>query len=355
MPLPPIIMTSTQASTRSRLWFVLVGLVLVLATGCYWGYKLYTAPIGRHTEVVYLLIDRESTPQEVRAQLHKKIWPVHPRVFDFFWSYRGVDERLRAGRYAIPPETTADSLMKILIYGAQAPVRISLRGLRTEAELVGQLDKYLMLDSAEIVRFFADSVSLQARGLDREQARSLFLADEYKLLWDSSLDQLIDSLTLWHDSFWTADRRARADSLGLRPHEVSALAAILEEESGKPDEYPRIAGLYLNRLRRGMPLQSDPTIKFALGAFGLRRILHEHLAVDSPYNTYRYTGLTPGPIRLVKAETLEAVLAAEHHAYLYMCAREDFSGYHSFAESYAVHLGNARRYQQELNRRGIKR
>ncbi|MDO4691877.1 MAG: endolytic transglycosylase MltG [Porphyromonadaceae bacterium] len=341
---------------RSRWWlWVILLVVLALVGAGFWVYRLYQAPVGRHTQTVYLLIDRDDTPEDVRRQIHKKIWPTRPNVFDFFWSWRKVDEHLRTGRYAVPPEVTTDEFMSILISGNQAPVDVPLLGIRTEAELIGQLDKHLMLDSAELVGFFQDSVALARQGVDREQARSLFLARHYTLEWDISLPALVDTILHQHQTFWTAERKALADSLGLSQSDVSALAAILEEESSKPDEYSRIAGLYINRLRKGMPLQSDPTIKFALGDFSLRRILYEHLEVASPYNTYRNVGLTPGPIRLVRPSSLDAVLQAEQHNYLYMVAKDDFSGYHNFAADYATHLRNARLYQQELNRRGIKK
>lgn len=337
------------------LWVLLLVVLLALVGLGYWAYRLYKAPVGRHTEVVYLLIDREDSPEQVRQQIHKKIWPTRPNVFDFFWSWRKVDEHLRTGRYAVPPEVTTDELMSILISGDQAPVSLPLLGIRTEAELLMQLDKHLMLDSAELVAFFEDSVALARQGVDREQARSLFLAQHYTLEWNISLPALVDTILHQYRGFWTAKRIAQADSLGLSQSDASALAAILEEESSKQDEYSRIAGLYINRLRKGMPLQSDPTIKFALGDFSLRRILYEHLEVASPYNTYRNVGLTPGPIRLVRPSSLDAVLQAEQHNYLYMVAKEDFSGYHNFATDYATHLRNARLYQQELNRRGIKK
>lgn len=344
-----------RKQSRSWLWVLLGILVVALGGALYWAYQIYTAPIGRHTETVYILIRKGSTAEEVREQIHKKIWPTRPNVFDFFWRYRDVDEHLRSGRYAVPPETTADSLMQILVHGEQALVSLPLQGVRTETELVQQLDKHLMLDSAEIRKFFLDSAALAAQGVERESARSLFFAQTYQLPWDVELAALVDSVALRYRAFWTAKRKAQADSLGISRADATALAAILEEESGKKDEHTRIAGLYLNRLRKGMPLQSDPTIKFALGDFALRRILFEHLSVDSPYNTYNRVGITPGPIRLVRPESVDAVLGAEAHPYFYMVAREDFSGYHNFAADYATHLRNARLYQQELNRRGIKR
>lgn len=161
-------------------------------------------------------------------------------------------------------------------------------------------------------------------------------------------------MTQYRDRFWTDDRREKARKLGLTPVEVATLASIVEEESAKPDEYPAIARLYMNRLKKGMLLQADPTVKYATGNFALRRITGEHLRTPSPYNTYLHPGLPPGPLRTPSKSTIDRVLSAPAHTYLYMCAKEDFSGYHNFASDYATHTANARRYQKELNRRGIK-
>jgi UPF0755 protein len=164
------------------------------------------------------------------------------------------------------------------------------------------------------------------------------------------VNKLVDS----RDAFWTTERRAAAKKMGLTPVEVAIVASIVEEESNKADERPLIARLYLNRYFIGMKLQADPTVKFAVGDFSLRRITGKHLTIDSPYNTYRNQGLPPGPIRIAEKTAMDAVLNAPQHSYLYMCAKEDFSGRHNFAEDYATHLQNARRYQDALNQRGIK-
>ena len=163
----------------------------------------------------------------------------------------------------------------------------------------------------------------------------------------------MDSIRAEHNRYWTPERRAKADKLGLTTAEISTLASIVESESAKTKEYGQIAQLYINRYNKGMLLQSDPTVKFALGDFSIRRILLEHLKADSPYNTYRNKGLPPGPICLPKQATIDSILNAPHHEYIYMCAKEDFSGYHNFAADYATHQSNARRYQEALNKRGI--
>ncbi len=165
---------------------------------------------------------------------------------------------------------------------------------------------------------------------------------------------MVRRLLDYRNRFWSKERRSKAASLGLTPSQVATIASIVEEETAKADEKPKVARLYLNRLKKGIKLQADPTVKFATGDFTLRRITGKHLAIESPYNTYKVNGLPPGPIRIPAAATIDAVLNAPKHDYIYMCAKEDFSGYHNFASDYATHMANARRYQAELNRRGIR-
>ena len=191
-------------------------------------------------------------------------------------------------------------------------------------------------------------------GYRKEQFPAVFIPDSYEFYWTAGADKVVKTFLSHHDSFWTETRRSQAAQLGLTPADVAVIASIVEEESAKKQEHPIIARLYINRLHKGMPLQADPTVKFAVGDFSLRRIGSKELQKKSPYNTYLNKGLPPGPIRIPEKTTIEAVLTCPKHNYLYMCAKEDFSGYHNFAADYDTHLANARRYQAELNRRGIK-
>lgn len=315
---------------------------------------LYQRPVGRNKQTVYLLVGKQTTLEELQEQIQKKVWPHNPRLLNFLIEHEGLSRQLHPGRYAVTPRMTASELVKALANGTQTPTRLNLSGVRTEAELLQRLSSYLMLTEDELRQALLDSLRLRREGLNRESVRSLFFAEEYSLLWNISAEGLMDTIQMHHAHFWTEERRRQADRIGLTLPEVSALAAIVESESAKRDEYGRIARLYLNRLEQNMPLQSDPTVKFALGDFSLRRITGKHLSTPSPYNTYRHEGLTPGPIRLPRPSTMDSVLRAPAHDYIYMCAKEDFSGYHNFAKSYAEHLVNARRYQAALNARGIR-
>lgn len=182
----------------------------------------------------------------------------------------------------------------------------------------------------------------------------MFIPNTYEVYWDMNVEKLLKRMDKEHKAFWNQSRLAKAEEIGLSPLEVSILASIVEEETAVNDEKPTVAGLYINRLKRGIPLQADPTVKFAVGDFTLKRILHKHLETDSPYNTYKVAGLPPGPIRMPSIIGLNSVLNYQKHDYIYMCAKEDFSGRHNFATNLAQHNANARRYQNALNRRGIK-
>lgn len=344
-----------SGAKRYSIWIAIsIALVALLA---YLGYRVYTvyhAPAGNAQEMVYLYVRPNSTLSDVLGQLQTRLRPRHPRLLNYLVDHERLAEKLRPGRYAITPQMTTSDVVNLLASGQETPVRLKMRYVRTEEELKKVFTSSLMLKVEELDQLLSNQVYLDSLGYDRESFRSIFMVGEYEVSWHVSARALIDTLLRHHARFWTEERRAKAEALGLTTAQVSALAAIVEEESNKRDEYSRIAGLYINRLKIGMPLQSDPTVKFALGDFSLRRILNVHLQAESPYNTYQNSGLTPGPIRVPRPETLDYVLQAEQHNYLYMVAKEDFSGYHNFASDYNQHLRYARAYQQALNARGIK-
>lgn len=336
------------------LWWICLPLIALLGWIGYYTYRLYYSPVGRNSDTVYLLVSKQSDIAELQEQIQTKVWPHYPKLMSYAMDYMEIEQHLRPGRYAVTPKMSTIELLKVLQSGTQTPVKLDLRGLRTEAELSEFMAKHLLMKQEEFVAELQDPKRLDSLGLNRESARSLFFAKEYLVHWNISPSGLIDTIVLHHRSYWTKERRAQLDSLGIDAPTASSLAAILESESSKTDEYPQIARLYLNRLHKGMLLQSDPTVKFALGDFSLKRILSVHLKVESPYNTYRSVGITPGPIRIPKTSSIDAVLQAPKHNHLYMCAKEDFSGYHNFACDYETHLRNARAYQKALDQRGIK-
>lgn len=257
------------------------------------------------------------------------------------------------GRYLVNPVESDLDFIRRLRNGEQTPVKISFNNIRTKAQLAQRLSEQLMTDSTTIHNLLNNQEFLQEYDLTPETALTLFLPNTYEVYWSTSAKSLIKRLHKEYTAFWNEDRRAKAQRIGLTPTEVSILASIVEEETTNTTEKPIVAGLYLNRLRIGMPLQADPTVKYAVGDFTLRRILNKHLLIDSPYNTYKYGGLPPGPIRIPSIGGLEAVLNSTKHKYLYMCAKETFNGEHNFATNLAEHNRNAQRYQAALNKRKI--
>jgi UPF0755 protein len=195
--------------------------------------------------------------------------------------------------------------------------------------------------------------SVSTAGLSFSAFLPIFIPNTYEIYWDTSIDNFLKRMRKEYDRFWNDERRSKAEKIGLSPIQVATLASIVEEEATYIDEYPIVAGLYLNRLKRGMRLEADPTVKFAVGDFTLRRILFRHLEVESPYNTYKNGGLPPGPIRIPSIQAIEGTLSPQQHNYLFMCAKDDLSGRHNFATTHAEHARNAARYQRALNERGI--
>ena len=266
---------------------------------------------------------------------------------------RYADRRMPTGRYAVRPGMNNLDLLLDLRRGNQSPVRITFQNVRLKHDLSERLADQLMVDAPAIESLLDDSTYCANLGFTPETIKAMFIPNTYEVYWNIPADKLLRRMKREYDAFWTEARRNRAEQIRLTPVEVSILASIVEEESAVPDEYPTIAGLYLNRLHRGMLLQADPTVKYAVGDFALQRILDRHKEVDSPYNTYLYPGLPPGPLRVPSITAIDAVLHHAQHDYIYMCAREDFSGRHNFASTLAEHNQNALRYRQELNRRGI--
>ena len=220
--------------------------------------------------------------------------------------------------------------------------------------MAGYISHNLMIDSVEFVKTVKDSAKMSALGVDTANVYCLFVPNTYEIYWNTSLQNFLLRMKRESSAFWNDIRVAKAKSIPLTPHEVCTLASIVDEETANNAEKPAIAGMYINRLKAGMPLQADPTIKFAWHDFALRRIRHGLLDIKSPYNTYRNIGLPPGPIRVASVEGINAVLNYVHHNFMYMCAKEDFSGTHNFARTYSEHLANAARYSKALNERGIK-
>ena len=243
---------------------------------------------------------------------------------------------------------------RMLKLGLQTPVRISVNNVRTSAQLARKLARQIDADSASMMRALTSKELAAEVGFDSLTLFSMFIPDTYEVWWTITPEDFVRRMKREYDRFWTGERDARRARSGLSRLGVMTLASIVYEETRKTDEMPRIAGVYVNRLRRGIPLQADPTIKYAMQDFGLRRILYRHLKYPSPYNTYINKGLPPSPICMPGKNAIDAVLNFEEHDYLYFCARPTFDGYHNFARTLREHNANARAYSAELNRRKIR-
>ena len=262
---------------------------------------------------------------------------------------------IRIGKYDISGCRTNLDLVRLLRRGQHSPVKVTFNNTRTVDQFVEKVGNRFFFEPQELGALLYDKNYMQKFGLTDTTAVCLLIPNTYEIYYDITAEEFLDRMNSYYQEFWNERRKARASEIGLTPVQVATLASIVEEENMRPSEKAIIAGLYINRLNKGMLLQSDPTVKFAIGDFARKRILNADLQVDSPYNTYKYKGLPPGPIRIPEASTMDSVLNYRHHDYLYMCAKEDFSGYHNFTASAAEHSRNAARYRASLNARNIRR
>lgn len=312
------------------------------------------SPVYKHQETAYLYIDDSKDYDDLCKQLSVITSERDLNHFKLLAKYLGYPENIRSGKYEITNGMSHIQLINVLRRGHQTSVKLTFNNIRLKNDLAERLAEQLMIDQQSILSLLNDSVNCDSLGFSTETINAMFIPNTYEVYWNITKERLFQRMKREYDNFWTESRRNKAKAIGLSPIEVSILASIVEEETAASDEYPIVAGLYLNRLKQDMPLQADPTVKFAVGDFSLQRILHVHLEVESPYNTYKHTGLPPGPLRTPSIRGIDAVLNHTVHKYLYMCAKEDLSGRHNFAITLAEHSRNAARYRAELNRRKIR-
>ena len=339
---------------KFALVFLIAGSVLGISLTFYFYQVFFSANTLVESDKAYLLkIPSNSVYKNVVNQLYEERVINDAVSFGFVAKILGYQEAVKPGLYQIEPKMNNLQLVRMLRSGQQTPVRVTFNTIRTKEDLAEKISVNLEVSKEQFLELLQDSVYIRKFGFEEETIMSLFIPNTYEFWWDTSAEELFERMHKEYQSFWTEARSQKAQDLGLSKEEVSTLASIVQAESQKSDERPRIAGVYLNRLRIGMPLQADPTLVFAAGDFSIKRLTAKQMAIDSPYNTYKYAGLPPGPINLPDINSLDAVLNFEKHSYLYFCAKEDFSGYHSFAVGYDEHLSNARRYQRALNAANI--
>ncbi len=344
----------TKRAKRTFIRRVMALFVVLLLAAGFWAYRMVLASNFSIKETTYVYVDSQKNFNDLCNQLKDSASCKSLTSFKQLAYLIGYPDKMKTGRYAIEPGTGNLRLLKNLIGGLQSPIRITFNNIRLRTDLAQRLDDQLMVTKDELLTRFADSAYCAELGFTTETIQCMFIPNTYELYWDITPDNFMKRMQKEYKAFWTADRLAKAAKIGITPVQVSVLASIVEEETAKADEMGMVAGLYLNRLQINMPLQADPTVKYAVGDVTLKRIMFEHLQVESPYNTYKHTGLPPGPIRVPSIKGINAVLNHDQHNYIYMCAKEDFSGRHNFASTLAEHAKNANRYRAELNRRQIK-
>lgn len=300
-----------------------------------------------------LLIPTGSSYSQVKDSLMSHLIIKNLKIVDWLAKKKKYTGLIKPGRYVIGRSLSYLDLINILRAGNQVPVKVTFNNITTLNDLSGKIGSQIEADSTQLIRFFALEDNYRKDGFTRENIISLFIPNTYELYWNTSAIGLYNRMLKEFRKFWNEERLSKAHVENLTQAEVAILASIIDDEASKSDEKPRIAGVYLNRIRKGIPLQADPTIKFALNDFTLRRILFKDLEVSSPYNTYKHTGFPPGPVGCPTIEGIDAVLNAEKSDYLFFVARPDFSGYHNFSRTLSEHNRYAILYQKELDKRKI--
>ena len=332
-------------------------LILVISLGISFTYfytRIFSVNLVLNSDrTEFLYIKSDDTFQDVVNSLTEGGWLQNQSSFVWLAEFMKYDKNVHAGRYRLKKQMSNRELVNLLRSGKQEPIRLTLRGIRKKEQLISKVSKVLEADSTELSDLLSNRDYLKKFQLNAATALCLFLPDTYEFYWNTTADEFVDRMSREYQIYWDAERKKRAIAIGLNPVEVQIIASIVVQESNQRDEWPIIAGVYINRYKRGMLLQADPTVKFAVGDFDLRRIRSIHTSVESPYNTYKYHGLPPGPIYMAGKQSMEAVLNYQRHNYLYFCARPDGSGYHSFARSFEEHQKNARSYHRNLNARGL--
>jgi UPF0755 protein len=305
-------------------------------------------------KTTYIYIDEKKDYQAILNQLNSQSQIKDIHLFEQLASMMKYPQNIKIGKYEIKPQMNYLELIRMLRNGNQVPVKLTFNNIRLKKDFAEKIGSQLMFGQELLSDKLNQPEVCQSFGFDTTTIMCMFIPNSYEVYWTTPTMQFLERMKKEYDRFWTAERLKKAQGIPLSPVQVSILASIVEEETADKAEYPIVAGLYINRLRKGMLLQADPTVKFAVGDFELRRILLAHLEVDSPYNTYKNSGLPPGPIRIPSISGIDAVLNYTHHNYLYMVAKEDFSGHHNFAMTLAEHNQNADKYRAALNRNNIR-
>lgn len=322
---------------------------VLLSSFVFYGYQLIKAPnVLVEQEDRLFFIENDANFRQVQQQFIESGIVNNIVAFSFVAKLMDYDKAVKPGRYMLKKNMTNIQAIRLLRSGSQHPVKVTFNNIRLTEEIAPKLVKNLSLTESEFDSALSSFVKSGQSQFNEQTIISMFIPNTYEVYYSTSAEALIQRMKSEYNKFWNEERLAKAKSLGLTPLEVSTLASIVQAESIKPVESPIIAGLYLNRLKNGIPLQADPTLVFAAKDFTIIRVLNKHKEIDSPYNTYKYKGLPPGPINMPHISSIDAVLNYEKHNFIYMCAKEDFSGHHNFAATLSEHNRNAKKYQRAL-------
>ena len=331
---------------------VCIVLALIIAYGLY--SALFKPNVWTKGEnIVYINIPTGSNFEDLKNMMYERGLIVNRKTFEWLARQRKLDKHVIPGRYPLTNQMSNLELIRMLSGGHQVPVQLVFNNMRSKEQLASRISQQIEADSATLIRLMNDNEFLRKYNLNSDNVFVLFIPNTYEFWWNTSAESFMDRMYREHKIFWDSTRFEKARNLGLSITEVVTLASIIEQETNKNDEKSRMAGAYLNRLKLGWPLQADPTLKYVIGDWSIKRVMGIHKEIDSPYNTYKYKGLPPGPICIPSIASIDAVLNAEKNNYLFFCAREDMSGYHYFTASHEQHRKNAEKYRQALNKLGV--
>jgi UPF0755 protein len=348
-------MTNEKKSMKSSVKFILVGLLAVLIVGGYFGIKFYNVYFAPNTtgKAKYLYVRTGSNLDDLFEEIRRKDILTEIGTFSQAAAKMDLARALKPGRYKLTKGMNNRSIINMLKSGNQDPVKLKFQNLRKKENFAGYLANNLEPDSLTFISVLDSAALIEKYGFNKDNSYVMFIPNTYEMYWNVTASEFFDRMHTEYEKFWNSERKQKAAALNLTPIQVSILASIVDAEALYDKEMPIIAGLYLNRLNKGILLQADPTVIFANNDFTVKRVTNALLQVPSKYNTYKYAGLPPGPIMMPSINAIDAVLNREQNNYIYMCAKEDFSGYHNFAVTVQEHELNAKKYRDALNKRNI--
>lgn len=339
-----------------RIIFGTLGILVIISVFAF--IRMYKALLNPNVNVsdgdeISLYIYSYDDFESVKNKLYSDNIIINKKSFEWLAKKLDYPQYIKSGHYVIKDGMNNNRLLNMLRSGSQTPVDFTFNNIRTIEQFAGKVDEQLEIDSLSFIMALYENYALKEMEFDKEKYASLFIPNTYELYWNISADDFIEKMINEYKKFWNKTRLQKAEDIKLTPIEVSILASIIDKETTKTSEMSRIAGVYLNRINKKWLLQADPTLVFALGDFEIKRVLDKHKEIESPYNTYKYIGLPPGPICIPSIAAIDAVLNAEKHKYFYFCAKDDLSGYHVFARNMSEHNANAEKYRRALNKKKI--